>query len=188
MRNAGLGSWPTRRRIKSAGRPALVAGAQTLTHDELADLVDRLANALRAKGIGKGDRIAYLGENHPAYLQTLFAAGLLGAVFVPINTRLAVPEVRFILEDCGARLLVHAAELTPLRRTAVEAWPVVTGCRQRPAGRAGRRGGEPRGRHRRAGAEHIDEPVTLQDPRSSSIRPDDGRPRRSHHGTSRGTA
>lgn len=119
MRNAGLGSWPTRRRIKSAGRPALVAGEVTITHDELADSVDRLANALRRKGLGKGDRVAYLGENHPAYLQTLFAAGLLGAVFVPINTRLAVPEVRFILEDSGARLLVHAAELTALAAGAV---------------------------------------------------------------------
>ena len=160
MRNAGLGSWPTRRRIKSAGRPALVSGEQTITHDELADRVDRVANFLRDKGIGTGDRVAYLGENHPAYLQTLFAAGLLGAVFVPINTRLAVPEVQYILADCGARLLVHAEELTSLavggsEGTAVEGRVVVG------------KGDDAQSFEdviARARSEHIDEPVALEDP------------------------
>lgn len=126
MRNAGLGSWPQRRRIKSAGRPAIVAGEATVTYDELAERVDLFAAALQQRGIRHGDRVAYLGENHPDFLVTLFAAGLLGAVFVPINTRLAPPEARFILQDSGARLLVHADELTGTAAEAVDGTDVTT--------------------------------------------------------------
>lgn len=126
MRNAGLGSWPRRRRVKSAGQPAIVAGDATVTYDELADRVDRFAAALQERGVRPGDRLAYLGENHPDFLVTLFATGLLGAVFVPINTRLAPPEVSFVLQDSGAALLVHAAELTDLATTAITGTGVTT--------------------------------------------------------------
>lgn len=126
MHNAGLGSWPRRRRIKSAGQPAIVAGEATITYDELAERVDLVAAALQQRGVRHGDRVAYLGENHPDFLVTLFAAGLLGAVFVPINTRLAPPEARFILQDCGATLLVHADELTGTAAKAVDGTDVTT--------------------------------------------------------------
>lgn len=126
MRNAGLGSWPRRRRIKSTGRPAVIAGDTTVTFDGLAEQVDRFATFLLERGTRPGDRIAYLGENHPAYLVSLFGAGLVGAVFVPINTRLAPPEVRYILEDSGATLLVHAEELTGLATASLEGTGVTT--------------------------------------------------------------
>jgi len=100
--------------VKSAGRTALISGDDRLSYDELADRVDRLANALDARGIRSGDRVAYLGENHPAFLETLFACGVLGAIFVPLNTRLAAPEIAFALTDSGSRILVHAVSLTAL--------------------------------------------------------------------------
>jgi fatty-acyl-CoA synthase len=111
VRNGGVGSWIHRRRVKSAGRAALVDGDRTISYEQLAERVDRLANALAERGVGTGDRVAYLGENHPAFLETLFAAGTLGAIFVPLNTRLAPPELAYALTDCGATVLVHAAEL-----------------------------------------------------------------------------
>jgi fatty-acyl-CoA synthase len=111
VRNGGVGSWIHRRRVKSAGRTALVDGDRAVAYDEFAERVDRLANALAERGLGQGDRVAYLGENHPAFLETLFAAGTLGAVFVPLNTRLAPPELAHALADSGAVVLVHAAEL-----------------------------------------------------------------------------
>ena len=46
--------------------------------------------------------------NHPSFLETLFAAGMLGAVFVPLNSRLAGPELAYQLADCGAKVLIHA--------------------------------------------------------------------------------
>ncbi|WP_328352368.1 o-succinylbenzoate--CoA ligase [Streptomyces sp. NBC_00445] len=107
MRNEGLGSWPARRARKTPHRTALIHGETAFTYAELYDRTTRLAHALRARGVRRGDRIAYLGPNHPSYLETLFAAGTLGAVFVPLNTRLAGPEIAYQLADSGAKALVY---------------------------------------------------------------------------------
>ncbi|MFI0512321.1 long-chain fatty acid--CoA ligase [Streptomyces sp. WSLK1-5] len=107
MRNEVLGSWPARRARKTPHRTALIHGDTTLSYAGLHTRVTRLAHALRARGIRRGDRVAYLGPNHPSYLETLFAAGTLGAVFVPLNTRLAGPEIGYQLSDSGARALIY---------------------------------------------------------------------------------
>ncbi|MCC3298230.1 acyl-CoA synthetase [Arthrobacter caoxuetaonis] len=123
MRNEGLGSWIHRRRVKSAGVTAVTGAGIELTYDQLAERIERLASALAARGVSPGSRVAYLGNNHPAFLESLFAAGSLGAVFVPLNTRLAPPEVRFALQDSGSTVLIHAAELDSL---------AVLGCTDSP--------------------------------------------------------
>lgn len=125
MHNHGLGSWIHRRRVKSADQTALILGDVHLSYGQLAERVDKLANAFDARGIRSGDRVAYLGENHPAFLETLFACGVLGAIFVPLNTRLAAPEIAFALTDSGSRLLVHAASLTPLAESGSHGTQVV---------------------------------------------------------------
>ena len=119
MDNNGVGSWLQRRRHKSGAKTALLSAAGTLSYEELAARTDRLANALRDRGVVKGDRVAYLGENHPSFVETFFACGLLGAIFVPLNTRLAPPELQFQLQDSGARLLVNAAALEESASLAV---------------------------------------------------------------------
>jgi fatty-acyl-CoA synthase len=119
MRNQGIGSWPARRARMSPDKVALVGGGRELTYREVFDRTTRLAHALAAHGVRRGDRVAYLGPNHPTFLETLFATGLLGAVFVPLNTRLAPSEVAYILRDSGAEALVwapsHAAVVRELR-------------------------------------------------------------------------
>ncbi|PWI14175.1 o-succinylbenzoate--CoA ligase [Streptomyces sp. Act143] len=114
MRNEGLGSWPARRARKTPHRTALVHGDTTWTYAHLHERTIRLAHALRARGVRRGDRIAYLGPNHPSYLETLFAAGTLGAVFVPLNIRLAGPEIAFQLADSGTKALVYGAQYAGL--------------------------------------------------------------------------
>ncbi|WP_138416669.1 acyl-CoA synthetase [Sinomonas gamaensis] len=121
MHNNGVGSWLERRLAKSGPKAALIAGERSITYGELAERARRLAQALRRRGVARGDRIAYLGENDPAFVETFFATGLLGAVFVPLNTRLAAPELQFQLDDAGVRLLVNAGRLEPLAAAAVEA-------------------------------------------------------------------
>lgn len=111
---SGIGDWIRRRRVKSAGRPAIMFAGETLTYDALADRIDRLADAMRSRGIAAGDRVAYLGGNHPSFIETMFATALLGAVFVPLNTRLTGTELRFQLEHSGARILF----LSPEQRSA----------------------------------------------------------------------
>jgi fatty-acyl-CoA synthase len=110
MRNEGIGSWPARRARMSPSRPAIVCGDEQLTYAELAERVARLARGLREVGVRRGDRVAYLGPNLPSFVETMFAATALGAVFVPLNTRLAAGEVQYQLEDCDARLLVFAPQ------------------------------------------------------------------------------
>ncbi|MFI9168724.1 long-chain fatty acid--CoA ligase [Streptomyces lincolnensis] len=107
MRNEGLGSWPARRARKTPHRTALIHGDAATDYRALYARTTRLAHALRARGVRRGDRIAYLGPNHPSYLETLFAAGTLGAVFVPLNTRLAGPEIAYQLADSGAKALIY---------------------------------------------------------------------------------
>ncbi|MEV0557065.1 o-succinylbenzoate--CoA ligase [Streptomyces sp. NPDC050597] len=114
MRNEGLGSWPARRARKTPHRTALIHGDTTVTYAGLYERTTRLAHALRACGVRRGDRIAYLGPNHPSYLETLFAAGTLGAVFVPLNTRLAGPEIAYQLTDSGAKALVYGPSFAGL--------------------------------------------------------------------------
>ncbi|MFD5628282.1 long-chain fatty acid--CoA ligase [Streptomyces sp. NPDC127072] len=114
MRNEGLGSWPARRARKTPERTALIHGDSEISYALLYDRTTRLAHALRALGLRRGDRIGYLGPNHPSYLETLFAAGTLGAVFVPLNPRLAGPEIAYQLGDSGAKALVYAPALAGL--------------------------------------------------------------------------
>ncbi|MFB7088491.1 long-chain fatty acid--CoA ligase [Streptomyces sp. NPDC056296] len=118
MLNQGIGSWPARRARKTPDRTALVHEDNAWTYRELHQRVLRLAHALRALGVARGHRIAYLGPNHPAFLETLFAAGVLGAVFVPLNIRLAAPELAYGLSDSGSTVLVHAPEQADAARAA----------------------------------------------------------------------
>jgi fatty-acyl-CoA synthase len=114
MRNEGIGSWPARRARKTPHRTALVHGGRSFSYADLYERTTRLAHALHATGVRRGDRVAYLGPNHPAYLETLFATGTLGAVFVPLNTRLAAPEIAYQVQDSGARALLYAASCADL--------------------------------------------------------------------------
>ncbi|MFK4069703.1 long-chain fatty acid--CoA ligase [Streptomyces sp. NPDC029674] len=129
MLNQGIGSWPARRARKTPGRIAVVHEERAWTYGELHQRVLRLAHALRATGTARGDRVAYLGPNHPAFLETLFAAGALGAVFVPLNTRLTAGELAYNLADSGSTVLVHAPEQAEAARTAADE----AGVRQRIA-------------------------------------------------------
>jgi fatty-acyl-CoA synthase len=108
MQNRGIGSWLTTRAATSADSVALVYGeGEKQTYGELGDRAARWAAVFAARGVGRGDRIAFLGENQPAFVEVLFGAARVGVVFVPVNTRLAAPEVAHILADSGAKLLVH---------------------------------------------------------------------------------
>jgi fatty-acyl-CoA synthase len=93
---------------------ALIAGDRPTTYGELAGRVRRLANGLRRMGVERGDRVAWLGPNHPAFLESLFAAGLLGAALAPVNHRLEASDVLSVLEDTEPSVLIqhHATDLT----------------------------------------------------------------------------
>jgi fatty-acyl-CoA synthase len=109
-----LGSWPARRARIAPHRPALVEGDRTVTYAELADRTARLAHVLAERGIGPGDRVAYLGVNAISVFETYFATWLLGAIATPLNYRLAAAEIRYMLADSGASVLVHSGDTDTL--------------------------------------------------------------------------
>ncbi len=115
----GIGSWATRRAFLSGDRTALVAESRRMTFTELDERTNRLARALRALGVRKGDRIGGLLINSPAFIETMLAAAKLGAIFVPMNVRLTPAEVAYQLADSGADVLVYSTPLAPLARAAV---------------------------------------------------------------------
>ncbi len=107
MNDEGIGTWMSRRRLRSSADTAIICGDVTLTYGDFADSAEGVAAMLASHGIDKGDRVAYFGENSPEFLSALFGTAIRGAVFVPINTRLAVPEIVHVLRDSGSRVLIH---------------------------------------------------------------------------------
>jgi fatty-acyl-CoA synthase len=84
---------------------------RTFTYAQFDDRVGRLASGLRsAYGVGRGDRVGVLAHNSTDLFEIQFACARLGAVFVPMNWRLTVPELTFIVGDCSPTVLMHDPE------------------------------------------------------------------------------
>jgi fatty-acyl-CoA synthase len=113
--------WIERHADHAPDAPALRFAGRVLSYAALARDVARAAAALAARGVRRGDRVAFLGLNHPAQIALLFACARLGAIQVPLNWRLAPPELRFILEDAGARLLAATGEHAAAARAVAPA-------------------------------------------------------------------
>ena len=92
------------------GRLALVDGERRLTWPELDERVNRLANALRATGVGPGMRILWLGQNSFRVYELLGAAAKIGAMVCPGYWRWAPPEMAFAIEDFGPKVVIWQEE------------------------------------------------------------------------------
>jgi fatty-acyl-CoA synthase len=94
------------------GRTALRFRGRTLSYADLAHGIERSSAMLSGElGLRRGDRIAWLGLNHPDMLGLLFAAARCGLMLVPLNWRLAPPEHAFILRDAGVKVLFAQRDL-----------------------------------------------------------------------------
>jgi fatty-acyl-CoA synthase len=151
MRDAGLGSWPARRARAAPEHTAIVHHGLRQSYAELDAHCSRLAGGLRVLGVQRGHRVGYLGPNHPAFLYCLFACGALGAIFVPLNTRLVAGELEFIAGDAEIDVLVHSAEHAEVAAAIATVRP---GLRLIPVDEL----------DSVTGPDTVDEPVTLEDP------------------------
>jgi fatty-acyl-CoA synthase len=100
-----LSAWIARNAALTPDKAAIRFPGRELSYAELATLIDRIAAALTGSGIKHGSCVAYLGFNSPEMLALLFASARLGAMFMPLNWRLAAPEHRQMLDDCPPALL-----------------------------------------------------------------------------------
>jgi fatty-acyl-CoA synthase len=165
VRNGGIGSWPERRLRISPDKDAIWFEGTTTSHGSFAMRVRRTASALADLGVRRGDRVAWVSGNHPSALETLYACGQLGAIWVPVNGRLTAIEAEYVLQHSGASVVVHGrdhgviADALRDRLTGVRAWiaaeaPTSGGAASMPY------------EELLAAADPVarDEPVTLEDP------------------------
>jgi acyl-CoA synthetase (AMP-forming)/AMP-acid ligase II len=92
-------------------RTAAVDGERRFTYEEFRERVHRLASALRRHGVMPGDRVAVLAPNSMTALEPHFGVPLAGAVLVMLNIRLQARELEWILQHCGAKVLIADPEL-----------------------------------------------------------------------------
>jgi len=90
----------------------LVIGEERITWSEMRDRAGKVANALRASGVGPQERIAYIDKNGPEYFELAFGCGLANSVAVAVNWRLAPPEMAYIVNDAEAKILVIHQEFS----------------------------------------------------------------------------
>jgi fatty-acyl-CoA synthase len=105
------GEWLYKHCLRKPNAEAVVVDDIRLTYAELNSRVNRLANALAGVGVNKGDRVAVLMFNSSEYAEVTFALAKLGAILVPLNYRLAPPELEYILNDSGSIALIYASDL-----------------------------------------------------------------------------
>jgi fatty-acyl-CoA synthase len=119
FRSDNIGSWTALRARTDGASTALVAGDERVTYRELDTRCARVAGALAAAGVQAGDRVAVALKNRIEFLEMLFGAARLGAIFVPLNFRLSAQEVGYALADSGASLVVAQQDTLDAVREAL---------------------------------------------------------------------
>lgn len=110
---------------RQPGRPAVAMADTTLSYGDLLARSAAMAGAFGALGLARGDRVALWMENCPDYIECLAACWTAGLAAVPVNAKLHWRELAYILENCGAKLLVTTAALAEEAAKAAGE----TGCR-----------------------------------------------------------
>jgi acyl-CoA synthetase (AMP-forming)/AMP-acid ligase II len=105
-----LAEIPALHGFERAGAIAIQCAGRHVSYGDLERRSDGAANMLIALGVAPGGRVAWLGSSHEAFFELLFGAAKARACLVPINSRLAVPEIAFILDDSSAGVLFVTAD------------------------------------------------------------------------------
>ncbi|MET8870276.1 acyl-CoA synthetase [Nonomuraea sp. NPDC004580] len=114
-----IGDLLRRSAARHPAKTAIVFGDLRQSYADLDLVVNRTANALAARGVGKGDRFAVFSHNNHAFVVAYFALARLGAISVPVNFMLGAEEVAYILEHSGATGMLAEEALLPVAQAAV---------------------------------------------------------------------
>src|SRR5437899_12785472 len=104
-------------------RPAVImAGTgERISYAQLAERAHRLTQLFRGRGIQRGGHVAVLLPNHPRYLEIIWAAHISGIHLTPVNAHLRATEAAYIVNDCGAELVITSQSLADLAAELAEA-------------------------------------------------------------------
>ena len=106
-----LSDWIEKQAGFTPDKPAIRFEGGEISYEALATRIEAAAWALKHElGVLPGDRVAHLGFNSPEMLVLMFACARMGAIFAPLNWRLAPPEHAFILGHSGASVLIADSE------------------------------------------------------------------------------
>ena len=94
-----IGEWITKRAIIQPDKPFLSEKNRAYSNLQFNERVNKTARAFIHLGIRKGDRVSLLMSNCSEFLEIFFACAKTGSIMVPLNLRLAVPELLYILKD-----------------------------------------------------------------------------------------
>jgi acyl-CoA synthetase (AMP-forming)/AMP-acid ligase II len=100
----------TKSAVRFPDRPALQYGDEITTYRQFADRALSIGGELLARGLKKGDRVAFAMSNRPEILEVIFGCFAAGLVVVPMNARLHPLEMAYLVENSGARALIHTGE------------------------------------------------------------------------------
>ena len=119
-----LSSWVGKNAAFTPSKTAIRFEGEDIDYARFAEMVRGHARALKSvHGVGRGDRVAFLGFNSPSMLALFFACARIGAMFLPLNWRLVAPELAYILGDSAPRILVADAGHADLAREAAAGCP-----------------------------------------------------------------
>jgi fatty-acyl-CoA synthase len=129
--------WIAHHGRRNPGKIALVdlASGRHFSYGEIDQRVSRLAGHLRdTLKVGRGDRVAVLALNTTDTMEVQFACFRLGAVFLPLNNRLTVPELQFIVGDASPKVMIHDADLAETALTVAKLCNVASALNFGPGG------------------------------------------------------
>jgi fatty-acyl-CoA synthase len=105
-----IGDWIKKWSFLHPHKRALIFEDRSFTYQEVNLRTNQLCHLLLGLGVQKGDRISVLLHNCHQYVEIFFALSKIGAILVPLNWRLAGPELEFIIRDSGSRMLIFDPE------------------------------------------------------------------------------
>ncbi|MFA5786931.1 MAG: long-chain fatty acid--CoA ligase [Actinomycetota bacterium] len=115
--SVNIGALLAKRALLSPGKEAVVCEGVRRTWVECNARANRLAHAMQKLGVKRGDTVGLLALNEAEFLDMYYGLGKIGAILVPVNYRLAAPEISYILNDCGAKVFIFGKEYAEIADT-----------------------------------------------------------------------
>ncbi len=122
-----VGNWVTKWATLMPQKRAIIFEDRVFTYKELNDRINQTAQMLQELGVGKGDRVGVLLHNTYQIVEVFFALGKIGAILVPLNTRLVSSELAYIIKDSGADVLVFGEAFTKALEPLSASLPIKEG-------------------------------------------------------------
>jgi fatty-acyl-CoA synthase len=119
-----VGNWVTKWASLRPDKPAIIFEDTSFTYAGLNERINQTAHLLQGRGVGKGDRVGVLMYNTYQLVEIFFALGKIGAILVPLNTRLVSAELAYIIQDSGIEVLIFGDAFTGLLESLTPRLPV----------------------------------------------------------------